>query len=104
MGFVPSVGYAGSRIFAENASGTVATREDLLVIREDLLVTKGELEAVIRATKEELQAAIRAVDGKTSRLRGDIRVLYWMTGTTLAGVATLLGTAITIALHVMHLG
>ncbi len=125
-GFDAARARAMARIFAENASGNVATREDLLVIREDLLVTKGELEAVIRATKEELEAAIRAtkeeleaairatkeeleaairaVDGKTSRLRGDMRVLYWMTGTTLAGVATLLGTAITIALHVMHLG
>lgn len=92
-GFDAACARAMARIFAENAGGNLATREDLLVIREDLLVTKGELEA-----------AIRAVDGKVGRLRSDLRVLYWMTGTTLAGVATLLGTAITVALHVMHLG
>lgn len=77
---------AMARIFAENANGNLATREDLLVV-------KGELEA-----------AIRALDGKIGVLDGKIGVLYWMTGTTVAGVATLLGTAITIALHLMHLG
>lgn len=77
---------AMARIFAENASGNLATREDLLALREDLLGKIGGLE------------------GKIGGLQGDIRVLYWMTGTTLAGVATLLGTAITIALHVVHLG
>ena len=78
-GFDATRARAIARILAENAGGN-------LVTREDLLVTKGELEA-----------AIGAVDAK-------IGVLYWMTATTLAGVATLLGAAITIALHVMHLG
>jgi hypothetical protein len=77
-GFDAARARAMARILAENASGH-------LVPREDLLVTKGELEA-----------AIQAVEGK-------VRVLYWMTGTTLAGVATLLGMAVSIALHVVHL-
>jgi chromosome segregation ATPase len=47
---------------------------------------------------------LTSMGGQIGELRGDIRVLYWMTGTTLAGVAALLGTAITIALHIMHLG
>lgn len=85
-GFDAARAKAMARILAENAGGNLASREDLLV------------------TKGELQAAIRAMDGKIGGLRGDIRVLYWMTGTTLAGVAALLGTAITIALHLMHLG
>jgi hypothetical protein len=37
-------------------------------------------------------------------LRGDIRVLYWITGANLGGVAGLWGIAITVALHLMRLG
>lgn len=92
----------------ELGAAVQATREDLFATtgelraaiqatREDLLTTTGELRAAIHATKGELQEAIHAV-------QGDVRVLYWMSGTTLAGVATLLGIAITIALHLMHLG
>ena len=76
-------------------------REDLSkeisVLREDLLVARRELEAAIQAVRFDLGGQINVMDGK-------IRVLYWMTGTTLAGVATLLGTAIAIALHIMRLG
>lgn len=85
-GFDAARARAIAHILAENSGGNLATREDLLV-------TKGELEA-----------AIQAVDTRVSGLRSDMRVLYWMVGTTLAGVATLLGTAITVALHVMRLG
>ena len=51
-----------------------------------------------------LGGRIGGLEGKVGEVQGDIRVLYWITGTTLAGVATLLGTAVTIALHIMHLG
>ena len=85
-GFDAARARAIARILAQNAGGNPVTREDLLV-------TKGELEA-----------AIQAVDARVGGLQSDIRVLYWMTGTTLAGVAALLGTAITVALHIMHLG
>src|SRR5215469_118212 len=84
-----------ARILAENTGGNLATREDIkeLAAKGELLATKAEL----MATKAELRAEIQGV-------RGDIRVLYWMTGTTLAGVAGILSVAITIALHVTHLG
>ena len=88
-GFDPARAKAMARILAENAGGN-------LVTREDLLATKAELEAAIHSARSELRSEL-------AELRGDIRVLYWMTGTTLAGVATLLGVAITIALHSMHL-
>lgn len=78
-GFDSARARAMARIFAESASGNLATREDLLVV-------KGELES-----------AIRALDGK-------VGVLYWMTGTMVAGMAALLGTDVTIALHLMRLG
>lgn len=81
---------AMARIFAENASGNLATREDLLALREEILVVKGQLEAAIQAVRSEVSTKIG--------------VLYWMAGTTLAGLATLLGADITIALHAMHLG
>jgi hypothetical protein len=82
-GFDAQRARAMARILAENTGGNVATREDL---RD--LATKGDLQAV----KEQIQD-----------IRGDIRVLYWMTGTTLAGVAAILSLAVTLALHVMHL-
>ena len=89
-GFDAARARAIARILAENAGGN-------LVTREDLLVTKGELKADIQAVRSDF-------DAKISGLRGDIRVLCWVTGTTLAGVASLLATAITIALHIMHMG
>lgn len=83
-GFDAQRAKAMARILAENTGGNVATREDL----KDL-ATKLDLQAV----KEQIQD-----------IRGDIRVLYWMTGTTLAGVAAILSIAVTLALHLMHLG
>ena len=107
----------------ELGAAVQATREDLLTTKGDLQeaihATKGELQEAIHATKAELQEAIHATKGELQEaihatkaelqeaihgLRGDVRVLYWMSGTTLAGVATLLGIAITIALHLMRLG
>lgn len=88
-GFDAARAKAVARILAENTGAN-------LVSREDLLVTKGELEASIQAVRSDLGARIGKLDGK-------LGVLYWMTGTTLAGVAAILGTAITIALHIMHL-
>jgi len=87
-GFDAARARAMARILAENAGGNLATREDL----------HGLDERVGR-----LDERIGRLDEKVGALRGDIRVLYWMTGTTLAGVATLLGGAITVALHFMHL-
>ena len=87
-GFDAQRAKAMARILAENTGGNVATREDL----KDL-VTRLDLQAV----REELRVDIQDI-------RGDIRVLYWMTGTTLAGVAAILGIAVTLALHLMHLG
>ena len=105
-------------------------REEILAFkgefREELLAVKGELRAEmhalrselqgemhalrselqgeIHALRSELQGEIHAVRSDLGAMDGKIRVLYWMTGTTLAGVATLLGTAIAIALHIMRLG
>ena len=84
-GFDAARAKAIARILAENAGRNLVTREDLL------------------GTKGELEAAIRVVDGRVSGLRGDVRVLYWMSGTTLAGVAALLGIVISVALHIVHL-
>ncbi|MHB8816961.1 MAG: hypothetical protein ACYDAE_27370 [Steroidobacteraceae bacterium] len=121
-GFDAARAKAMARILAENAGGNLATREGLAKIDASLgaleakIDTKiGALEAKIDAKIDALEAKIDAkihakigaldakIDGKTSALRGDIRVLYWMNGTTLAGVAALLGIAITIALHIMRL-
>lgn len=90
-GFDAQRARAMARILAENTGGNVATREDL----KDL-ATKVDLQAV----REEIQG----VRADIQDIRGDIRVLYWMTGTTLAGVAAILSLAVTLALHVMHLG
>jgi hypothetical protein len=66
-----------------------------------------KIDTGIRALDAKIDAKVGGldakIDAKTGALRGDIRVLYWMTGTTLAGVAALLGIAITIALHIMRL-
>ena len=77
-------------------------------LRSDLDAKTGDLRADLDAKTGDLRADLDAkfgeLDSKISALRGDVRVLYWMGGTTLAAVATLLGTAITIALHLMRLG
>ena len=111
-GFDAARARAMARILAGNTGGNLVTREDLLIV-------KGELEAAIQGVRSDLDATIErlsakidakidgkigGLDSKIGRLDTKIRVLYWMTGTTLAGVATLMGTAITIALHIMHLG
>jgi len=132
-GFDAARAKAMARILAENAGGNLATREDLLVVTGELQAAiqglgakidarTGALDAKIDARIDALDAKIDArtgaldakidvrtgaldakIDAETGALRGDIRVLYWMTGTTLAGVTALLGTAIAIALHVMRL-
>ena len=94
-GFDAQRAKAMARILAENTGGNVTTREDL----KDL-ATKEDLRIEVRATRKEIQE-IR-IDMQD--IRGDIRVLYWMSGTTLAGVAAILSLAVTLALHVMHLG
>ncbi|HEX8778706.1 MAG TPA: hypothetical protein VF738_11380 [Rhodanobacter sp.] len=88
-GFDSARAKAMARVLAENTAGNLATREDLLV-------TKGELQAAIQSVRSDLSTKIGTLDGK-------IGVLYWMVGTTLAGVAAILGIAITMALHSMHL-
>ncbi len=105
-GFDASRARAMARILAENTGGNVATQEDLkelvakMATKEELLAAKGELRTEIQGVRNEVQG-LRV---EMQDVRGDIRVLYWMTGTTLAGVAGILGIAITMALHVMHLG
>lgn len=96
-GFDAARAKAMARILAENAGGNLATREDILVC-------KGELQAEIQGVRNEIQAVRAEARIDFQDVRGDIRVLYWISGTTLAGVTGLLGIAITIALHVMHLG
>jgi hypothetical protein len=90
---------AMARIFAENASGNLVTREDLLALREDLLEKIGGVDVRIGG----LEGRIGGLEGRVGGLEGKVIVLYWVTGTTLAGVATLMGIAIAIALHLMHL-
>lgn len=87
---------AMARVLAESTAGNLATREDLLL-------TKGELQAAIQSVQCDLGAKMGMLDGKIGTLEGKIAVLYWMVGTTLAGVAAILGTAITVALHSVHL-
>lgn len=117
-GFDASRAKAIARIMAENAGGNLATREDILL-------TKGELRSEIQEVRDEIQGVRDEVQGvrdevqgvrdevhglrvemrvEIQDIRGDIRLLYWISGTTLAGVAGLLSIAITIALHLMHLG
>jgi len=128
-GFEAARAKAMARILAENAGGNLVTREDLLVtkgelqttiqtVRDEIQGVRNEFQGVrdeIQGVRNEIQGVrsdldtkigdLRSdLDSKTGALQGDVRVLYWMTGTTLAGVATLLGIAITIALHLIHLG
>src|SRR6185312_9236761 len=98
-GFDAARAKAMARILAENAGGN-------LVTREDLGGTKGELQTAIHAVRGELHAVqgdVQALKGDVQALKGDVQALFWMSGTTLAGVASLLGIAITIALHLMRL-
>jgi hypothetical protein len=89
-----------------------------LATREDILVTKGELTAEIQGVRNVLHDGIQDVrselrdqiqdvrselKAEIHDVQGHIRVLYWMTGTTLACVVGILGIAITIGLHLIHL-
>ncbi|HEV2271418.1 MAG TPA: hypothetical protein VGR92_18345 [Steroidobacteraceae bacterium] len=118
-GFDSARAKAMARIMADNSGGNLATREDLLLVkgdlREEILALRAEMHGLISELRAEMHASISELrsemhalrsdlDAKISALDGKIRVLYWMTGTTLAGVAALLGTAIAIALHIMRLG
>ncbi len=86
------------------------TREDIAKLatttREDIakVATATREEIAKLATKEEVRAEIQDLRNEVHDVRGDIRVLYWMTGTAIAGITGILGIAITMALHVMHLG
>jgi hypothetical protein len=64
----------------------------------------GEIHAVNTSLRDEIQRVSTGLREEIQGLRGDVRVLYWITGTTFAGVAGLLSIAIAMALHVMHLG
>ena len=71
----------------------------------------GEMHAVSTSLRDEIQRVraglrdeVQDLRVEIQEVRGDVRVLYWVTGTTLAGVAGLLSIAIALALHVMHLG
>ena len=63
----------------------------------------GEIHAVNAGLRDENQRVRTGLREEIQDLRGDVRVLYWITGTTFAGVAGLLSIAIAMALHVMHL-
>ena len=121
---------AMARILAENAGGNLATREDILVAKGELqaeiqhlgsslrdeiqrvnTALGGEIHAVSTSLRDEIQRVraglrdeVQDLRVEIQEVRGDVRVLYWVTGTTLAGVAGLLSIAIALALHVMHLG
>ena len=121
---------AMARILAENAGGNLATREDILVAKGELqaeiqhlgsslrdeiqrvnTALGGEMHAVSTSLRDEIQRVraglrdeVQDLRVEIQEVRGDVRVLYWVTGTTLAGVAGLLSIAIALALHVMHLG
>jgi hypothetical protein len=125
---------AMARILAENAGANLATREDILVAKGELqaeiqhlsaglrdeiqrvsTALGGEIQAVNTSLRNEIQRVSTGLGGEIHAvntslrdeiqgLRGDVRVLYWITGTTFAGVAGLLSIAIAMALHVMHLG
>jgi predicted component of type VI protein secretion system len=64
----------------------------------------GEIHAVNTSLRDEIQRVSTGLREEIQDLRGDVRVLYWITGTTFAGVAGLLSIAIAMALHVMHMG
>ncbi len=91
---------AMARILGESAGGHLATREDLLIAKSDLQAQIQDVRDEIQGVRDEVQG----VQIEVQDVRGDIRVLYWIGGTTLAGVTGLLGLAITLALHVMRLG
>lgn len=123
-GFEATRARALARVLAENTGGNLATREDLLVfkselqaqiqsVRSDLGEKLGSLEVKIDALdgrNRSLEGKVGSLEGKvgslerrTGSLEGKVAVLCWVTGTTLAGVAAILGIAITMALHSMHL-
>ena len=99
---------AMARILAENAGGNLATREDILVAKGELQAEIQHLGSSLRDEIQRVRAGLRDevqdLRVEIQEVRGDVRVLYWVTGTTLAGVAGLLSIAIALALHVMHLG
>ncbi|HEV7137771.1 MAG TPA: hypothetical protein VGN43_14130 [Steroidobacteraceae bacterium] len=95
-GFEASRAKSMARILAENTGGNLATREDVLV-------AKGELKTELQSVRTELKGEIQGLRVEMQDVRGDIRVLYWMIGTTLAGVVGTLSIIITIGLHVIHL-
>ena len=76
-------------------------REEIHGVRDSL---REEIHGVRDGLREEIHGVRDSLKGEIQEMRGDIRVLYWMSGTTLAGVAALLSIAITVALHVMRLG
>lgn len=78
----------------------VETTDGNLVTREDLLATKGELEAAIHGLR--LGGKIDALAGRIDRLLGRLHALCWMSAMTLAGVAAVWGIVIIVALHVMY--
>jgi hypothetical protein len=124
---------AMARILAENAGSNLATREDILVVKGELQAEiqhlgtslrdeihavntslrdeiqrvstglAGEIHAVNAGMRDENQRGSTGLREEIQDLRGDVRVLYWITGTTFAGVAALLSIAIAMALHLMHL-
>ena len=116
-GFEATRARALARVLAENTGGNLATREDLLVfkselqaqiqsVRSDLGEKLGSLEVKIDALdgrNRSLEGKVGSLERRTGSLEGKVAVLCWVTGTTLAGVAAILGIAITMALHSMHL-
>ena len=114
-GFDAARAKAMARILAENAGGNLVTREDLLVakgelqtaiqaVRDEIQGVRSDLDAKVGGLRSDLDAKVKGLRSDLDDLRADVRVLYWMSGTTLAGVAGILGTAITIALHLMRFG
>lgn len=95
-GFDASHAKSMARILAENTGGNLATREDILL-------TKGELKAEIQGVRSELQSATSELKVGIQEVKGHMRLLYWMVGTTLTGVTAILGIAIGIGLHAIHL-
>ncbi len=100
-GFEAARAKALARILAGNTGGNLATEDGLRATRDDLQArmqaVKSDLESQIQSLRTELQSQIQS-------LRGDVRLLRWMIGTTLAGVAALMGIALSLAVHVLRLG
>lgn len=111
-GFEPARARAMLRIAADFADKHLATKGDLrdteARLRTEMREMRLGLEAKTEGVRSDLETKIEGVRTglklEIAELRGDIRVLYWMSGTTLAGVAALLGIAIKLALHVTRLG